>query len=56
MVLLEEGVIDRQYRTAGISENDINALVNQGLDDDLRSAMGSRRHDSSPTALKNRAI
>jgi hypothetical protein len=47
MVLLEERVVDRKYGAAGISENDINALVDQSLDDHLR-ARHLRRHDTSP--------
>ncbi len=45
-ILLVEGVVDRQYRAARIAENDINALVDQGLDDDLRSAQRLGRHDA----------
>ena len=36
-VLLEDGVIDRKDRTAGIAENRLDALVLQGLDDHFRT-------------------
>ena len=36
-VLLEERVVDRQDGAAGIAENDINALIDQGFDDHFRS-------------------
>src|SRR3546814_9186089 len=51
-VLLEEFVIDRQHGAAGIAEYDVDALVQQGPDDDLRTGhLVVRRHRSSPQAL-----
>ena len=47
-VLLEERVVDRQDGAAGIAENDIDALVDEGLDDDLRSTDRLGRHDDTP--------
>jgi hypothetical protein len=44
-VLLEERVVNRQNRTARIAENDIDALIHQGFDDDIRSTDRLGRHD-----------
>ena len=35
-VLLEQRVVDRQDRAAGIAEDDLDALIHQRLDDDFR--------------------
>ena len=43
-ILLEKRIVDRQDGTAGIAEYDIDALVHQSLDDDLRSAQRLGRH------------
>jgi hypothetical protein len=45
-ILLEQCVVDRQDRTAGIAKNDIDALIDQGSDDDFCSAQRLGRHDS----------
>ena len=45
-VLLEQRIVDRQDRAAGIAENDIDALIDQSLDDDIRSAQRLGRHDN----------
>ncbi len=36
-VLLEDRVVDRQYRTAGIAEDDLDALLDQRLEHHLRA-------------------
>jgi hypothetical protein len=46
-ILLEQRIIDWQNRAAGIAEYDINALIDQSLDDDLRSAQRLGRHDKT---------
>ena len=52
VVLLEDLVVDRQHRAAGIAEHGVDALVLQGLDDDLarRSSVGSS--SSSPSVCR----
>ena len=45
-VLLEQRVVDRQDGAAGIAEHDIDALIDQSLDDDIRSAQRLGRHDN----------
>ena len=44
-VLLEQGVVDRQDRAPGIAEYDIDALIDERLDDDIRSTDRLGRHD-----------
>ena len=44
-ILLEERVVNRQDRAARIAENDIDALVDERLDDDIRSTDRLGRHD-----------
>ena len=44
-VLLEQRIVDRQDGAAGIAEYDIDALIDQRLDDDIRSAHRLGRHD-----------
>jgi hypothetical protein len=50
LVLLKQLVVDWQNSTAGIPEDDINALIKQGLDDDLCSTKTplSHRFNLSP--------
>ncbi len=45
-VLLEERIVNRQDRAAGIAEYDIDALIDERLDDDIRSADRLGRHDA----------
>ena len=45
-VLLEQRVVDRQDRAAGIAEYDFDALIDERLDDDIRSADRLGRHDA----------
>jgi len=45
-VLLEQSIVNRQHRAARITENDIDALVHQGPDDDFCSAQRLGRHDT----------
>jgi hypothetical protein len=44
-VLLEERVIERKDGAAGIAENNVNALIDQRFDNDLRSGDRFHRHD-----------
>ena len=43
-ILLEQRIIDRQDRAARIPENDLDALVLQGAQQDLGSSLGLGRH------------
>jgi hypothetical protein len=43
-VLLEQRIVERQHRTAGIAENNLNALIRQGLDDHFRTRHSVPRH------------
>ena len=52
-VLLEQRVVDRQDRTTGIAENDIDALVDQRLDDDIRSTPRLGRHNRTPELTRS---
>ena len=45
-VLLEQRVVDRQDRAAGIAEYDFDALIDERFDDDIRSADRLGRHDA----------
>src|SRR3712207_7843623 len=45
LVLLEQRVVERQHRPAGIAEDHLDALVDQRLDDDLRSRHGLRSEE-----------
>ena len=38
-VLLEQRVVDRQYRAAGIAEDDLHALILQGAEQDFCSRL-----------------
>src|SRR5258705_11492309 len=44
-ILLEQRVVDRQDRAAGIAEYDIDALIDERLDDHIRSTNRLGRHD-----------
>ena len=44
-VLLEQGVVDRQDRAAGVAEYDIDALIDERLDDHIRSTNRLGRHE-----------
>ena len=41
-VLLEQRIVDRQYRAAGIAEDDLYALVLQGAEENFCSRLGRR--------------
>ena len=43
-VLLEQRVVDRQDRAAGIAEDDVDALIDQGLEQQLGAGEISGRH------------
>jgi hypothetical protein len=45
-ILFEERIINRQDRAARITENDLDALIDQGPNDDFCSAQRLGRHDS----------
>jgi hypothetical protein len=60
LVLLEQGVVDRQRRPARIPKNVLHALIDQGLDHDLRAGhlLGHllSPHVRRPCRLLNDAI
>jgi hypothetical protein len=43
-VLLEQGVVDREDRAAGIAEYDVDTLIDQGLEQQLGAGEISGRH------------
>src|SRR5439155_16983351 len=51
-ILLEQRIVDRQDRTAGIAEYDIDALIQECLDDDIRTTDRLGRHDLLPQKLR----
>ena len=56
-VLLEQRVVDRQYRAAGISEDDLDALVLQGAEEDFCSRLGGFcRHGRAPGKIAGAPI
>src|SRR5439155_23463018 len=44
-ILLEQRIVNRQDRAAGIAEYDIDALIDERLDDDISSTDRLGRHD-----------
>ncbi len=44
-ILLEQRIVDRQDRAAGIAEYDIDTLIDERLDDDISSTDRLGRHD-----------
>ena len=51
LVLLKDGIIDRQDSAAGIPENGIDALIHKRLDDDLRAVHLLISHPSVPRLI-----
>src|SRR5438874_12158697 len=45
-ILLEQRIVDREDRAAGIAEYDIDALIDERLDDDISSTDRLGRHDT----------
>jgi hypothetical protein len=45
LVLLEQRIVERKDGAAGIPENDLNTLIHQGFDHDIRASDRFRRHD-----------
>ena len=53
-VLLEQRIIDRQHRAAGIAEYHLHPKIGEGLNDDFRAAEQRGRHDRLPNVAVQR--
>ena len=56
LVLMEDGVVDRQHRAARIAEDHLDALVLQRLDDHFRAGHVLGHNRNSPPFLVNRKL
>src|SRR5436305_15154452 len=54
-ILLEQRIVDRQDRAAGIAEYDIDALIDERLDDDISSTDRLGRHDILPLVYNGKS-
>ena len=54
LVLMEDGVVDRQHSAARIAEDHLDALILQRLDDHLRAGHVLGHSRNSPLFLVNR--
>ena len=56
LVLMEDGVVDREHRTARIAKDHLDALILQRLDDHLRAGHVLGHNRNSPPFLISRKI